>query len=155
MLTGPELTLDPDWFVVEGDLHDITHRVREYDQSALLVRESGTGQLGIAHFNKHTELVPGGTHMLAARCLDPATREPLTGEPDGRVLSYQRIADGHRISNLTVWARRRRDAMARERLAEREARREWSRAQAGEYVWRHNRVDLGRKPFATFPKEIT
>ena len=154
MLIGSELPYDAGWHLVEGDLYDITRRVKEYDPQAALVRDSETGHLGLARFNDNSPLQPGGVYLLSATCLDPRTRSPLHGEPDARVLSYQRIADGHQIKNLTVWARRRRDAMAAQRAAEKASRREWSDDMAKEYVWRRSRVDLGRKPFTSVSKEI-
>lgn len=154
MLIGSELPFDEGWFVVEGDLYDVHRRVKEYDPDALLVRDSESGHLGLARFNPSTPITPGGAYILSATCLDPRTSEPLSGEPDPRVLSFQRIADGHRIDNLTVWARRRRDAMAAQRAAQKAERSEWSRAQAHELVWRRNRVDLGRRPLAVVSKDI-
>lgn len=155
MRLGPELPYDPGWEAVEDDLYSISDRVREYDEDALLVRESGSGRFGIAHFNRLTNLRPGGCYMLAAICMDPETRAHLRGTPDARILRFMRIADGHRrIGDINAWVRRRRDAMAAKREADKAQRREWSRGMAHEAVWRRNRVDLGRKPFAVVPKEI-
>lgn len=155
MLIGSELPYDFGWHVIEGDLHDIHRRVREYDKDAALVWNSESGQLGLARFNPMTVLEPGGAYLFSVVCMDPATRLPLTGEPDARVLSHQRIADGHQIGNLTTWTRRRRDILAAQRAKEKAQRMDWSRAQAKELMWRRSRVDLGRKPFASIPKEIT
>ncbi len=154
MLPGSELPFDEGWYAVEGDLHDIHRRVKEYDPDALLVWNSESGELGLARFNRMTTLQPGGAYIFSTACLDPVTRLPLTGEPDARVCTFQRIADGHKISNHTVWVRRRRDALAALRAKQKAERMEWSRAHAKEFVWRRNRVDLGRKPFATVSKEI-
>ena len=154
MLIGSELPFDEGWYEVEGDLHDVHRRVKEYDPLALLVRSSESGHLGLARFNQDSPLIPGGAYFLSVTCLDPVTKAPLQGEPDGRVCSFQRIADGHRIDNLTVWTRRRRDAMAAQRAADKAEKAEWSRGHAHEFVWRHSRIDKGRKPFAAIPKEI-
>jgi hypothetical protein len=156
MRLGPELPLDPGWEVVEDDLYHISERVREYDADACLVRESGSGRLGIGRFNRLTDLIPGGYIMLAAVCMDPETKAPLTKAPDGRVLQFMRIADGHsRIHDVNGWVRKRRDLLAAQREAQKNARREWSRGMAHEAVWRRSRVDLGRKPFAAINKEIS
>lgn len=154
MQIGSELPFDEGWHVVEGDLHDIHRRVKQYDPDALLVWSPESGQLGLARFNRMTTLQPGGAYIFSAGCLDPATRLPLTGEPDARVCTFQRIADGHTIGNHKVWARRRRDALAALRAKEKAERKEWSRHQAKEFMWRRSRVDLGQKPFASVPKEI-
>lgn len=154
MLIGSELPFDDGWHFVEGDLYDIHRRVREYDSEAALVRDSETGELGLARFNNDTPLKPGGAYILSCTCLDPRTRQPLVGEPDARVVSFQRIADGHRIDNLTVWARRRRDALAAQRAADKAAKSEWSRHHAHEYVWRHSRIDKGVKPTIAVPRSL-
>ena len=154
MRIGSELPFDDGWHFVEGDLYDIHRRVKEYDPLAALVRNPESGQLGLARFNPSTPIVPGGAFILSTTCLDPLTRQPLTGEPDARVVTFQRIADGHRITNHTTWVRRRRDAMAAERAAQKRERLEWSDAHASEFVWRHSRIDKGRRPFASIPKEI-
>lgn len=150
MRLGPELPYDPGWEAVEDDLYSISDRVRQFDSEALLVRESGSGRLGIARFSP-----PMRAHTLAVICMDPETKAPLINCPDGRVLRFMRIADGHaRIHDINGWVRKRRDAVAAKREADLQARREWSRGMAHEAVWRRNRVDLGRKPFAVIPKEI-
>ena len=154
MRIGSELPFDTGWHFVEGDLYDIHRRVKEYDPLAALVRDSETGQLGLARFNPSTPIVPGGAYIFSAVCLDPLTSEPLTGEPDARVVTFQRIADGHRITNHTTWVRRRRDALAKQREADRAAKAEWSRGHAHEFVWRHSRIEKGRRPFAHITKEI-
>jgi hypothetical protein len=150
MRLGPELPYDPGWEAVEDDLYSISDRVRQFDSGALLVRESGSGRLGIARFSG-----PVQAHTLAVVCMDPETKAPLVDCPDGRVLRFMRIADGHnRINDINGWVRKRRDALAAKREAEKQSRREWSRGMAHEAVWRRARVDLGRKPFAAIPKEI-
>lgn len=150
MRLGPELPYDPGWEVVEDDLYSISDRVRQYDKDAQLVRESGSGRLGIARFSD-----PMRAHVLAVVCMDPQTRAPLASCPDGRVIQFMRIADGHaRIHDLNGWVRKRRDAVAAQREAQKAGMREWSRGMAHEAVWRRNRVDLGRKPFAVIPKQV-
>lgn len=151
MRLGPELQYDPGWEAVEDDLYNISDRVRQYDKDAQLVRESGSGRLGIARFNPSMQ-----THLLSVMCMDPETRAPLASCPDGRVLQFMRIADGHaRIKDINGWVRKRRDLLAAQRESQKAGMREWSRGMAHEAVWRRNRVDLGRKPFAAISKEIS
>lgn len=154
MLVGDRLPLDPDWSVVEGDLYDISRRVREYDSEARLVRNDQSGALGLARVMPAESEFPAGTIVFAAYCLDPASAQRMYGEPDGRVLKHQMIADGHRIQNHTVWVRRRRDAMRAERDAEQRGRAEWSREMAKELVWRRNHVDLGRRSSFQIPRQV-
>ena len=154
MLIGQELPLDPGWRIVEGDLYDISRRVQEYDPDARLVREDESGAFGLARCATNHPLLPGEVITLAARCLDYRDKQPLTGTPDARVVIHQRIADGYTIDNLNVFNRRRRDAMRAERAAIADERAEWSASHAKEYVWRRNRVDLGRKPFASIPRQV-
>lgn len=150
MRLGPELPHDPGWEPVEDDLYNISDRVRQYDKDAQLVRESESGRLGIARFSD-----PMREFVLSVVCMDPETKAPLVNCPDGRVLQFMRIADGHaRINDINGWVRKRRDALAAKREAEKAARREWSLSMAHEAVWRRSRVDLGRKPFAQVTKEI-
>ena len=83
-----------DWRVVEGDLHDIARRVQEYDPATRLVRQDGSGHLGLAVEQKR------GLRrflMLAKPLYDLTTDQPLTGAPDARVLSIQRASDGRRL----------------------------------------------------------
>lgn len=154
MLLGDELPLDPGWRLVENDLHDIHRRVREIDQDARLVREDGTGRLGLARFNSAAGLNPGGAFVLSTWCIDPATRADLTGEPDGRVIQFQRIADGHKITDLKGFTRKRRDALAARRERVKQERREANKPFAQEYAWRRERIDNGRRPRAAITKEI-
>ena len=104
------------WRVVEGDLHDIAGRVREYDPDARLVREDGTGQLGLAVWQRKHAYIPGGAFAFAKRMFDPDTDLPLT-HADGRVLRVQRGSDSRRFADLRVWHR-----MVAKAEAEREAR---------------------------------
>lgn len=90
---------------MEGDLHDIASRVREYDPEARLVREDETGQLGLAVWHhKHPE-IKGGALTLARRMYDLDTDLPLT-RPDARCLRFQRASDSRRFSDLSVWHKR-------------------------------------------------
>lgn len=154
MLLGATLSLDSGWRVVEGDLHDISRRVQEYDPDARLVRDDQSGALGLARVMRGNVLMPEEFLTFVAYSLDPATGQRLYGEPDARVTRHQRLADGHTIANTTVWARRRRDALAGQRDAQKAERSEWSREQAKEFVWRRNRIDLGRRPTVAVPRAV-
>jgi len=154
LLLGTELPFDPGWHVVEGDLYDISARVKEYDEDVALVRDADTGHLGLARLNRLIPNAPDGAFLLAVQCIDPINGGPLAGEPDARVTLYQRIADKHRTSESPrVWARRRRDALAAERAAHRIANADWNDSMAHEFVWRR-RAELGRQPSIPVTKEI-
>lgn len=138
---------------MEGDLYDISRRVREYDPDARLVRDDQSGALGLARLIPQPGM-PVEQIVFSTHSLDPATGQRLYGEPDGRILAHQRIADGHRITHLDSWVRRRRDAMRAEREADRAARAEWSRAQAHEFMWRRRRIDLGQRSAFPVPRQV-
>ena len=93
------------WRFVEKDLHDIASRVTEYDSDARLVREDGTGHLGLARWMPSWGKIAGGYWFLARVIHDLDTDLPLRGEPDGRVMRFMRAAD-NRGRDLTDWARR-------------------------------------------------
>lgn len=91
------------WRFVAQDLHDIARRVRELDRDARLAVETTTGQLGIVR-NVVLEAEPGSlttdphdTWIIGFRATDD-DGEPLTGEPDARVLELMRRYDS--------WAKR-------------------------------------------------
>lgn len=99
------------WRVVEKDLYDIAARLREYDPDARLVREDGSGHLGLAVRRK---TVLRGDHIAFARRMhDLDTDLPLSGCPDGRVLRFARGADSRRITNWAEWWRQMYAAEAR------------------------------------------
>lgn len=89
-----------DWRVVEGDLHDIARRMREYDPDARLIRQDQTGHLGIA-----VEQRRGIRRrlMFAKSMYDLRTDRPLTGVPDARALACQRAYDGRRFTTRQNW----------------------------------------------------
>lgn len=158
MLIGAELELFPEWRLVEGDLYNITGRVREYDPDArLIIGEDG--QLGIARYVRESALMPGGVILPARTCVDWSAvgQDPLpdlVGEPDARVLWDMRVADAHRIKNQDAWNRRRRDMVARAKLRKRLARQEWSAEMAARYVNIAQRKDMGYRPTISVPKAI-
>lgn len=153
MLVGPELPLDPGWRIVEDDLYGIAGRVREHDPDARLVREDGTGRLGLAHLNRRTSMIPGGAMMLARPCIDWDTGADLVGAPDARVIRDMRHSDSHRIANLTAWNRRRRDALAAQRERDRRERSERNAPHAEQMAWAMHH-DLGWQPRISVPRDI-
>lgn len=90
------------WRFVERDLYDITSRVIEYDQDARLVREDGTGNLGLARWIPSDWFIKGGYWQLARTVHDLDTDTPLAGVPDGRVMRFMRAADS-RGRDLRKW----------------------------------------------------
>jgi hypothetical protein len=107
MLLGPSMPAPyADWRFVEADLYDTVSRVREYDDEARLVRQDLTGHLAIARWHRTSELIRGGTWLFARQIHDLDTDEPLSGEPDGRVIHFMRATDSHRISDMDKWIRR-------------------------------------------------
>lgn len=93
------------WRFVEADLHDIASRVQEYDADARLIREDGSGQLGLARWQRSGLFAGGGYWTVAKRMHDLDTDRPLTGEPDARVLRVQRSSDSWG-RDLRDWRRR-------------------------------------------------
>lgn len=80
------------WRFVEEDLHDITERVKQYDEAAALVRHE-SGYLGIARYVYH-EISPGGVWLIAFTLSDPASADGhWYGEPDGRVIEQMARGD--------------------------------------------------------------
>lgn len=106
MLLGPRLKgHSSDWRVVEKDLHDIARQVREYDADARLIREDGSGRLGLARWVASSLHGPGGYFAFVRAVHDLDTDLPLTREPDARVMRFMRSTDS-RYRNLRDWHRR-------------------------------------------------
>lgn len=85
---------------MEGDLHDISRRVQEYDSGTRLVRQDGSGRLGLAVEQKR------GLRrwlMFARELYDLDSNLPLDGVPDARVLRCQRAMDGRRFTTGQQW----------------------------------------------------
>ena len=143
-----------DWRFVEGDLHDISTRVTEYDSEARLARQNDSGQLGLAR--RIVSPFDGGGHIwvIARRLLDKETGEPLTGEPDARVLEEQQSSDAFRCQDLDRWRR----AQERMWILEEEAKHarsvEENMANAEEFVWTFRKKDLGRKDGILVPASV-
>jgi len=145
-----------DWRFVEEDMHDISGRVTEYDSEAKLARQDETGHLGLARrINSPFDGHGGYVWLIARRLHDEETGEPLTGEPDGRVLDEQRRADAFRIDNLDRW----RKTQERMWVLEQEVRHakevEAQMANAEEFVWNFRKKDLGRKDSILVPASMT
>jgi hypothetical protein len=86
------------WKFVAEDPGDYVSKVKRYDSEARLVIHVGTGQLGVARYVK-ASFAPEGAWMIAFRVRDPETGEPLTGDPDERVLTLMRKFDTWARSN--------------------------------------------------------
>lgn len=145
-----------DWRFVEEDMHNISERVTEYDGEAKLARQEETGHLGLARrINSPFDGHGGYVWLIARRLHDEDTGEPLTGEPDKRVLDEQRRADAFRIDNLDRW----RKTQERMWVLEEEVRRAKEvaaqMANAEEFVWNFRKKDLGRKDSILVPASMT
>ena len=144
-----------DWRFVEEDMHNIGERVTEYDSEAKLARQEESGHLGLAR--RINAPFDGGGHIwvIARRLHDEETGEPLTGEPDKRVLDEQRRADAFRVDNLDRW----RKAQERMWIIDQEVRRareiEKQMEHAEEFVWTFRKKDLGRKDSILVPSSVT
>lgn len=117
MLLGSRLPgAYPDWRIVEGDLYDISRRVREYDSNARLIRKDGAGTLGLAVWQPDHPVVKGGGFTFVREVVDLTTDTPLTGAPDERVIRFMRATDSRRLRNLNDWYRRSFDAHQRREI---------------------------------------
>lgn len=97
------------WRFVENDLYGVARRVTELDGAARLIREDGTGQLGLARWVEPSHFHRGGWAFVRA-LNDTKTDEPLMGEPDARVITWMRVSDSQRIRDMREWHRRAQDA---------------------------------------------
>lgn len=134
-----------DWRFVEEDLHNIATRVTEYDSEARLARQEETGHLGLAR--RIDSPFDGGGHIwvIARRLRDQETGEPLTGEPDARVLDEQQSSDAFRVDDLDRW----RKTQERMWVLDQEVRRareiENEMENAEKFVWTLRNKDMGQK----------
>lgn len=102
---------------MEGDLYRIAALVREYDGDARLVREDGSGVLGLCRWVEPSRVLRGG--FTAPRPIhDLDTDRPLCGEPDARVLRFQRSTDSWG-RDLRKWHERSEAAAAARKESER------------------------------------
>lgn len=143
-----------DWRFVESDLYNIADRVTEYDSEARLARQEDSGHLGLAR--RIASPFDGGGHIwvIARRLQDKETGEPLTGEPDARVIDEQQSSDAFRCQDLDRW----RKAQERMWVLEEEAKHaravEENMANAEEFVWTFRKKDLGRKDAILVPSSV-
>jgi hypothetical protein len=93
------------WRFVEDDLYDIASRVIEYDQDARLIRNDESGVLGLARWVQSELFATGGYWFFVREIHDLSTDEPLTGEPDARVIQWMHASDNRRIHNWAEWNR--------------------------------------------------
>lgn len=144
-----------DWRFVEEDLHNIADRVTEYDSEARLARQEETGHLGLAR--RIDAPFDGGGHIwvIARRLRDKETGEPLTGEPDARVLDEQQSSDAFRVDDLDRY----RKAQERMWILDQEVRRareiEAEMENAEKFVWTLRNKDLDRKDKIWVPASVT
>ncbi len=154
MLLGTELPLDPGWRVVEGDLYNISRRVREYAPDARLVCDPQTGELGLAHFNRFSNIIPGGSMQLARTCVDWRTGEALVGTPDARVITDMRYSDSYQIKNQTVWNRKQRDRRHAREAAKDARMSDWSDPYAERMAWEMTRNDFHHPAPVSVPRGV-
>lgn len=158
MLLGPTLPSPySSWQFVEDDIHDIAGRVREYDKDARLVRQIGTGKLGLARWVPATPYTIGGRWAFAAEVRDPVSGEPLTGEPDPRVTICQRAFDGwhHARSRQAAYDHRKRVQEKRWRDEARQFNQiEDEEGEKAEGFVHALRKDVGVRPKAFIPRAV-
>jgi hypothetical protein len=145
----------PDWRFVTSDLHNIAERVEEYDAEARLAREEGSGQLGLAR--KIVNPAPGGSGYLwtiARRLKDTETGEPLTGEPDARVLTEQQASDAFRVADLDRWRRTQNTVWYLNQQAKHYAEVEKQMDAAERFVHAARRHDLHRPAPVSVPSDV-
>jgi hypothetical protein len=106
------------WRFVEDDLYDIASRVIELDEDARLIRQDGSGVLGLARWVQSDLFASGGYWFFVRELHDLTTDEPMTGEPDARVIHWMRASDNRRIRNRAEWHRASERAEQRRRDAE-------------------------------------
>jgi|GEM_PF-2327726 len=105
MVLGDQIgsVLYEDWRFVTEDMFRTAERVTEYDSEAKLARQNETGHLGLARRIQSPFGGGGFIWVIARRLHDEETGDPLTGEPDGRVLDEQRRSDAFRVDDLDRW----------------------------------------------------
>jgi hypothetical protein len=138
------------WLFVADDTHGIARQVREYDSDARLVAHAETQELAIARWVQES-FCPGGAWVIVCKCFDPDTEQPLTGEPDSRVMTLLRRADTWRRRYPERYARAARRVLeGRERLRRAELA-ERNRELAERAVHRY-RKNEGIKTKASVPR---
>lgn len=138
------------WRFVEDDLYDIASRVIELDQDARLIREDGSGVLGLARWVQSDLFASGGYWAFVRELHDLTTDEPMTGEPDARVISWMRASDNRRIKNWSEWYRALDRADARRKHAEEHAMDD-VHGDMGERFMNALKKDVSARPWAFIP----
>lgn len=142
-----------DWRVVEDDLYHVADRVREYDEEARLLRQEGTGKLGLGRYVPSHYITGQRGLAFAREVVDMDTDVPLTGTPDARVIRFMWAADAHRIRSMREWQRRSDEAYF-EREAREDQRTYEQFLEPGERFMHAYRRDLSAKPFAAIARGI-
>jgi hypothetical protein len=155
----PGVLLNGGWRFVAEDQHNISQRVREVDDDSRLAVNVESGQFGIV---RHVVLEgdvgklgmdPHNTWIVAFKATDPDTGQPITGEPDARVLELMRRYDTWTKRNPDR-ARKAAEAVVRHREArQQQLIRERARALAEGYLWAGRRY-LGMKNNIYVPADI-
>lgn len=154
MLLGDRMTgAYTDWRVVEDDLYDISSRVKDYDSEARLIRQDGTGLLGIARYiDNHYETGKRGL-AFAREAVDLSNDQPLTGCPDARIIRFMEGTDSRRIRRMKDWYMRTLDAHWRREARAEQAEYENQYENAERFV-HAMREDLSAKPFAAVGRDV-
>lgn len=142
-----------DWRVVEDDLYDIASRVQEYDSEARLIRQDGTGRLGLARFIDAHYLTGKRGLAFAREIVDLQNDTHMTGCPDGRVLDFMRATDSRRIRRMNEWYERSLDAHWRKEAREQQDDYEADYEPAERFVHKM-RKDLSANPFAAISRGV-
>lgn len=154
MLLGDRMTgAYTDWRVVEDDLYDIAGRVQEYDPEARLIRQDGTGLLGLARYVDNHYITGKRGLAFAREIVDLRDDTPLAGCPDARVIRFMEATDSRRIRRMRDWYMRTLDAhWRREARAEQE---EYERQyEPAERFVHAMRDDVSAKPFAAIGRSV-
>lgn len=118
--------LTDEWKFVAEDGGDYVQKVRDYDRDCRLAIHVPTHQLGIARWTI-ASFAEGGAWMIAFRCRDPETGEPMIGEPDERVIwllnrfDMWKNANPSKLAKAAEQIQRRRDEQLDEPTKERNA----------------------------------
>lgn len=147
-----------DWRFVAEDIHNISQRVRELDSDARLAMDMENKQLGIVRrvdlpVNPDVlEANPGDTWIIGFRCRDE-DGQPITGEPDARVLEQMRRYDSWGKRNPVRFRRAAEAAVERRERHFEQMTRERAREAAEQYLF-HGRRYFGLKQNIYVPMDL-
>jgi hypothetical protein len=139
-LGGQVPALLSDWRFIAQDTHDISRRVRELDPDARLAMEMDGGCLGIVRRvvlpvdPDVLQADPHDTWIIGFRAADE-DGNPLTGEPDARILEQMRLRDSWRLQNPERFRRAAERAVAMREHQLQQLTRERAREFAETYLW--------------------